>query len=397
MRNILLVAQRELRVGVMKRSFLVTTAIMVAVLVAGIFVLNYFMTREASAQDQEQIAVTSDAASLAPVIEETASTQGLSLDPLIVDDYVSGEDAVLQGDATAMISGTPPDVTITFQSTPDQLILQVLTQALRDQTMAEQIVALGGDPVEFTQVLSSAVPKVAVLEGDIEDFGPDYFMAIVVASLLLFGLIVSGSIISMGVVEEKASRVVEILLATIRPSQLFAGKVLGAGLIGLIQLGVYGGAVFAAVKITGLFDGFDLPVGAPLLAMLGWFVLGFASIGTLWGALSSLVSRQEDVGSVTAPMMFMTMIPFYVGIYLVPNAPESSWTTNLSMAPFFAPFIMPIRQVFTEVPLWQLGLSIALNIAIIPVIVWIAGMIYQRSILHTGSRMKLTEVFTRAA
>ena len=96
-------------------------------------------------------------------------------------------------------------------------------------------------------------------------------------------------------------------------------------------------------------------------------------------------------------MIFAAMIPFYVGIYLVPNAPESAWTVNLSMMPFFAPFVMPIRQVFAEVPGWQLAVSIALNLAVIPLIVWVAGTIYKRSILHIGSRMKLGEVFAKKA
>lgn len=396
MRNILLVARRELQVGVMKRSFLVTTAIMVTLLVVGVFVLDYFISREGDAQNREQVAFTVDADSLIPALQDAAVTQGLILDTVAVEDFAEGEEMVLSGEVEALVAGTSPAVTITFKSAPNQVVVGLVGQALRDQTVADQVLALGGDPAAFSQTVEAAVPAVEVLDGDVESFGPGFFMAIVVASLLLFGLMMSGSIISMGVVEEKASRVVEILLATIRPSQLFAGKVLGAGLVGLIQLSIYGGAVFAAVKITGLFAGLDLPVGGPLLSMLGWFILGFASIGTLWGALASLVSRQEDVGSVTAPMIFMTMIPFYVGIYLVPNAPESSWTTNLSMAPFFAPFVMPIRQVFTDVPAWQMGLAIALNLAIIPLIVWIAGTIYHRSILHTGSRMKLTEVFAKA-
>ncbi len=396
MRNVFLVARRELQVGVMKRSFVVTTVIMVALMVTGIFVLNYFATRDGG-ERTESIAFTADSSVLVPAIEAVAGAQGLVLDAVTVSDRGEGEAAVADGDVAALISGVPPAVEVTFKSSPNQTVMQVVSQALQDQTITDQVLALGGDPEVFTQAVASAVPSVTFLDGDIDDFGPSYMVAVVVASLLLFGLMTSGSIISMGVVEEKSSRVVEILLATIRPSQLFAGKVLGAGLIGLVQLAIYGGGVFAAVKITGLLDGFDLSVGPALFGMLGWFILGFASIGTLWGALSSLVSRQEDVGSVTAPMIFAAMIPFYVGIYLVPNAPESAWTVNLSMMPFFAPFVMPIRQVFAEVPGWQLAVSIALNLAVIPLIVWVAGTIYKRSILHIGSRMKLGEVFAKKA
>ena len=396
MRNILLVARRELQAGVAKKSFLITTAIMVAVLVAGVFVLDYFVTRDAS-DDSEPIVFTSEAESLIATVGATAAAQGLSVAPSTVADAAAGEAAVLDGDAVALVTGTPPEVTVTFRSAPNQTMLQVVTSALQTHTMSAAISDLGGDPAVFTQSLAAAVPQVDVLEGDIEDFGPNYLVSMMVLALLMFGLISSGSIISMGVVEEKASRVVEILLATIRPSELFAGKVLGAALIGLLQLVVYGAGAFAAIQITGILDGFDIPVGPQLISMLGWFLLGFAAIGTLWGALSSLVSRQEDVGAVTGPMMFVVLIPFYVAIYLVPNAPESAWTTNLSMAPILAPFVMPIRQVFTEVPAWQVAMAVTLNLLIVPVIVWAAAKIYHRAILHTGSRMSLREVFAKSA
>lgn len=395
MRNVALVARRELQAGVMKRAFIVVTALMTVLLVVGVFVFDYFLNDQSAQVGHQQVAFAQEAAPLIPVAERVGETHGLVLEPLVVVSAHEGETAVSEGDATAFVSGEPPHVTITFKSSPDPTVLEVLMQATQQQALEQQVVALGGDPVSFEQGLSAAMPSVTSLDGEADDFGPDFFLATVTSSLLLFGLVMSGSIISMGVVEEKSSRVVEILLATIRPTELFAGKVLGAGLIGLLQLTIYGGAVFAAAKIAGLFEGFNVALGASLFGMLGWFILGFAAVGTLWGALSSLVSRQEDVGAVTTPMLFLIMVPFYVGLFLVPNSPEGTWTTNLSMAPFFAPFVMPIRQAFVDVPSWQLALAIALNLAVIPLIVWVAGTVYRRSILHSGARMKLRQVFSK--
>lgn len=396
MRNVLLVARRELRAGIIKKSFLISTAIMVAILVIAVFVLDYFANRDTS-EEATQIAISAETEPLVATLTQTAAAQGTAIETTTLGD-ADGEAAVLDGDAAAFVTGTPPAIAVTFKHNPDVDVIQLLTDALQSQALADEVTKLGGDPAEFTQSIAAAAPDVKVLEGEIENWGPNYLVTIVVLGLLLFGLISSGSIISQGVVEEKASRVVEILLATIRPSELFAGKVLGAGLIGLIQLAIYGAAAYGAVRITGVLDGFDIPVGPQMLAMFGWFLLGFATLGTLWGALASLVSRQEDVGAVSTPMVFAVMIPFYVAIYLVPNAPESAWTTNLSIAPVFAPFVMPIRQVFSAaVPGWQLALAIVLNVVIVPLIVWLAGTIYHRAILHTGSRMTLSEVFTKAA
>lgn len=397
MRNILLVARRELEAGVAKKSFIISTAIMVVILVAGVFVLNYFLNRESGDDAREHIAISAEAEALLPALETVAAAQGIGVDSSVVTDDATGEAAVVDGAAAAYIHGTPPNITVAFKSSPNETILQLVTDAMQTQAMTDAVLDLGGDPAAFADQIATVYPGVSLIEGSIEDFGPNYFMAMVVLALLMFGLISSGSIISQGVVEEKASRVVEILLATIRPSELFAGKVLGAGLIGLLQLLIYGAAAYGAIAITGLFEGFDIPIGPQLLGMLGWFLLGFAAIGTLWGALSSLVSRQEDVGAVTGPMMFVILIPFYVAIYLVPNAPDSVWTANLSMAPILAPFVMPIRLVFADVPAWQLAVSIGLNVLIVPVIVWLAAKIYHRAVLHTGSRMKLGEVFAKNA
>lgn len=396
MRNILLVARRELEAGVVKKSFIISTVVMIVVLVAGIFIMDYFVNRD-SGETAEQVAFTSESEVLAPAIEGNALAHGTEIDAITVADDAEGEAAVLDGDATAFITGTPPEITVHFASSPNDSVLQIVTTALQTQAMEDAVLDLGGDPDAFAAEITTAAPNVSLLEGDIEEFGPNYFLAMLVLALLLFGLINSGSIISMGVVEEKASRVVEILLATIKPSELFAGKVLGAGLIGLIQLLIYGAAAFGAITITGIFEGFDIPVGGQLLSMLMWFLLGFAAIGTLWGALSSLVSRQEDVGAVTGPMMFVVLIPFYVAMFLVPNSPDSVWTTNLSMAPILAPFVMPIRQVFGDVPAWEMAVAVGLNVAIVPIIVWVAAKVYHRAVLHTGSRMKLGDVFKKQA
>src|SRR5699024_2769995 len=174
-----------------------------------------------------------------------------------------------------------------------------------------------------------------------DQFGPQYLLAVVSISLLLFTLIRTGSLIAMGVVEEKTSRAVEILLATIRPSELLAGKILGLGIVGLAQVIILRGAAGAAMAFSGLFDGFEINLGGTMLIVLVWFLLGFALYALLFGGFAALISRQEEIGAVTTPLMFLLIVPFYLAMFLVPSDPGSTVVRIMSQVPFFSPFMVP--------------------------------------------------------
>lgn len=400
MKNVWLVAKRELAVNLLKKSAVISTVIMLALIVGGIFVMDYFINKDAGETPLYEVAVTTDAAPLTESLYAAASAAGAQLSTFEVDvsdplEVFQGDDVESDADAFAAVGGSPAAPIVAFANSADEALVAIVTQAAQSYVVSAQLTALGGDPVEFSAALAAATPQVEIASPGAGFDGPTYFFAIIMLSLMMFGLMQSGSLISMGVVEEKTSRVVEILLATIKPSQLFAGKILGIGLIALIDLALYAAAFVAATQASGLFEGYQIEVGPQLLGLLGWFVLGFFLYAIIWGALSALVSRQEDVGSVTAPMIFAVLIPFYVAIYLVPNQPDSVLTANLSMAPLLAPFLMPVRAAFVAVPGWQYAVAIGLNAALVPVLIWAAARIYHRGVLHTGSRMKLAEVFRR--
>src|SRR5699024_4956730 len=183
----------------------------------------------------------------------------------------------------------------------------------------------------------------------------------------------------------------EILLATIRPGQLLGGKVLGIGIMALAQVVLFAAAGIISAMAAGLFSAGDINLGLSALTLIGWFLLGFALYVSLFGGLASLVSRQEDAGVVTTPMIFGMMIPFYLAIYLIPNAPDTAWTKILSYIPFFAPFMMPVRSAFEAVQGWEVALAVGLCVVSIPLVIWVGGRIYSRAVLHTGGRVRLRE------
>ncbi|MFI7640022.1 ABC transporter permease [Nonomuraea sp. NPDC049400] len=214
----------------------------------------------------------------------------------------------------------------------------------------------------------------------------------VVLVLVLFMLLMGQvMMVAMGVVEEKGSRIVEILLSTVRPWQLLAGKIIGLGVVGLINLVTILIVGFGAATASGLAS--DFPPGIPgLLAMvLVWFVLGYAFFATLAAAFASLVSRQEEVSTVMTPLTMTIMITYFVAFYAT-NDPTGTLATVVSYVPPFSSMVMPVRMAATELPLWQVGASMAAMVLAVLVVLGFGAKIYERAVLRTGARLKLGDV-----
>jgi ABC-2 type transport system permease protein len=202
--------------------------------------------------------------------------------------------------------------------------------------------------------------------------------------------------VAQGVVEEKSSRVVELLLTTIRPWQLMLGKVLGIGFVGLAQL-----LLTAAVGVGfGLATGVltfpaGLAAGIAVWAVV-WFLLGYFVYALMFAALGALVSRQEDVGGVTSPALMVIILPYVLGISILPADPENSLLALLSLIPLFAPTLMPMRIAMGVAAPWEIALSTGLTVLLIVAFVWLAGRIYGNAVLRMGSRIRLRDAFRSA-
>ncbi|AQZ66220.1 possible ABC transporter, permease component [[Actinomadura] parvosata subsp. kistnae] len=210
--------------------------------------------------------------------------------------------------------------------------------------------------------------------------------------LLLFMLLMGQIVmVAMGVVEEKGSRIVEILLAAVRPWQLLGGKILGLGVVGLINLGTILVIGLAASSVSGLAADFPPGMVGLVVAVLVWFVLGYAFFATLSAAFASLVSRQEEVNTVLTPLTMMIMVTYFVSFY-VTNEPTGTLATVLSYVPPFSSMVMPVRMAATEVPMWQVGLSMLAMALAVVVVLKIGSTVYERAVLRTGARLKFGEV-----
>jgi ABC-2 type transport system permease protein len=182
---------------------------------------------------------------------------------------------------------------------------------------------------------------------------------------------------------------VEIVLATVRPTQLLAGKIVGIGLVGLLQLAIVGAAGFVLVARTHVLT---IPaLGASAIAGdLLWFVLGFYLYAMAFAAASSLVSRQEEIGDVTAPITIFLVLG-YLLVFVVVSDPSGVPGTVLSLLPPFAPVLMPVRMATGDAPAWQVLLALALTLTAAGALTWPAGRICANSILRLGARVRVLD------
>jgi len=209
-----------------------------------------------------------------------------------------------------------------------------------------------------------------------------------VAVVILYGQLLGyGFWVASGVVEEKATRVIELLLAAIRPRQLLAGKVIGIGVLGLGQLlligavGVVIGAAAGQLDVTG-------DVVSAVGVVLAWFVLGFGLYSCAFAVAGALVPRQEEIQAVTAPLTVIIVASFFLSFGALDD-PNSSLARVLSFVPPSAPLVMPVRMIAGNAAAWEVVAAIAVTLLAALALIALAARIYGAAVLRTGSRVSL--------
>jgi ABC-2 type transport system permease protein len=213
--------------------------------------------------------------------------------------------------------------------------------------------------------------------------------------LILIGIFSFGFTVLTGVVEEKQSRVVEVVLSTVRPRDLLMGKVLGIGILGLLQLGVF---VVAGVLATLLTQEIDVPLVTPgTVLLLGiWFVLGYTLYSTALGFLGALASRMEEASNASTPVTVVAMISYFVAIFSVIEDPSGIVAQIATYLPPSAPFVVPLRVAFDAIGPVEIGLAMLSTIIGIYVLFTIGARVYAGAVLQTAGRMKLRDAWRSA-
>ncbi|ABD11963.1 ABC transporter permease [Frankia sp. CcI156] len=398
-RVIRLIARREIVTRTRSRAFRITTGLFV--LGIGAMVLLTSLTGGSSAS---RIAFTAVDFRQAATVEAAARSLGENVEVRAVADRAVGERAVLDGDVDAFVrvvatpgaAGNAVYRVVVKKELGDRLT-SVLSLAARQVALERQVVGLGGDPAVVGRAVSAATVQVSALRPASERDGARLLLGLLSGGLIYLSLLIFGPAVAQGVIEEKSSRVVELLLATVRPWQLMAGKVIGIGAVALGQLTLIGVVGVSLGLTTGQLDiPAGIAIGSVALALL-WYLLGFAVYALLFAAAGALVSRQEDAGGVTAPMILLIVVPYVLGISVLPGSPDSGLILALAMIPLFAPVLMPMVIGIGSVAGWQVVVAMALTLALIGALVWLAGRVYGNAVKRGGTRVSIREALGTSA
>ncbi len=386
-RAVFLVARREFLTKVRTKSFLLGTLVIVAVMAGYVLLQTVLIDRS----ERSTVALSGQATVLAEPLKQTAKSFGRDIEIVDVTDVAAAEQRVRAGELDVLVSGAPDALRVVVKERLNDELRNSIDLLVKQQVLNAQLAEVGLDPAVVAKNVENAKVDVVALEPSDSQRGQRLAVGLVIAALLYYSLLVYGTMVAQGVVEEKSSRVVEILLSTLRPWQLLLGKVIGLGLVGLLQLVLIGGIGLVLSSVSGVLDITGVAGGALAIGVL-WYLLGFFLYATVYAAAASLVPRQEELQSVMAPISMVIVIVFVMGINLMIANPSGTLVTVLSVLPPFAPILMPGRMAMGVAPTWQVLLAVVLAIGAVAAITWLGGKVYSNAVLRTGSRVKLRDV-----
>ena len=375
-----LVARREVVERAREKSFLVSTGLTLLIVIGVVLVPPALGLGD---PPTFRVAFAAEAQAEADAARQVA--QQLDVDLEVVDADGAVRSRVADGDLDAQVQADR--IVVDEELEPE--LEQVLQAAHRQVRATEALADAGLDPQVVAQ--AQEVPALQVDPLDPPDPDADARRGIVsVGTFVLYGQLIGyGFWVATGIVEEKSSRVVEVLLATVRPRALLAGKVLGIGVLALGQLLLVALLGVGAAAAAGVIDVGPSAV-EPVLLLLGWFVLGFAFYACLFAAGAARVSRQEDLQSVTTPGTLLVLVSFFASFY-VSDSPDSTAGRVLGVLPPFSALVAPVRAAGGTTAWWEAPLAVALMLLAVAGLVVLAARVYEGSVLRMGGTVGLRE------
>ncbi|MGH3466435.1 MAG: ABC transporter permease [Thermocrispum sp.] len=382
-----LVAQRELNTRLRTKSFAIGTAVIIAVIAA------YLLLQASIFGDAERsdVGLSGQASNLAAPLEAAGEALQIEVHTSVVTDDAQARAKLEADELDAVVSGNPAELTVLVRTELDPKLRAALTGISQQQVLAGELAKVGvADPAAVLAQANQADVRVDPLDPAGQEQAQRLGIGLIMVFLLFMAISSYGALVAQGVVEEKSSRVVEILLATVRPWQLLLGKVIGLGIVGLVQMVIIAGVGLLMATASGVVTLSGVAIGTLAWGVL-WYLLGFLLYATIFAAAGSLVSRQEDTQSVLTPVTMVLTIGFVVGLNLMIQNPDSTASAVLSHVPLLSPILMPGRITAGDVAAWEIALSIGLTLATVALFTWLGGRVYANAVLRTGSRMKLTD------
>ncbi len=390
-RQIFELAKRDFMQRAKSKAFL-----MAMVLTVGIVIIIGPLISLASGEDEASvIALVGDQPAGS---EEAIRQQSVALDIDVVmerfPDSATAETALADGAVAVVVNGTTE---LVFNKESSLRLSAAITSGIAtaqrqinaaDMGLSEADVGSLLFPLQFTE---RTIEPAATDEDEATEVA-----ALVGLMLLYISILMFGQFVMMGVMEEKQTRVVEVVLSRVKPTQVLVGKVLGIGLLGLIQIVAMGAALIFTVSVADLAD-FDLTgIGVKVLGLLIlWYLLGYAFYSFMYGALGATISRQEDMQGVAMLPVLLILPGFFFG-QLALLEPDMWLNRVASFVPFWSPMVMAVRSTTADVPLWEVLVAIALLIVTTALLIKLGGRIYRGAILQSGKKTKLRAAWRSA-
>jgi ABC-2 type transport system permease protein len=432
MSHIQAVARREARVRIRTRTFVLGTAFLVFGVVAIALVPVIVQYVEGNATQRVAVYVgasdlgTDPAPTLRALLNATPSTGAVEVSPstheavtiTTVNDLAAARAEVTAGRTNAVLAiERGPDAELVFTLyTNDPATgrtAQLIGQAASAVAVADRLDRLGVAPADQAALFGPATyavkwpdPTRTEPTQDSAAMGSSYLLAFGITLLIFMMIVLYGNWVAMSVVEEKSSRVMEVILNAATPFELLGGKVLGVGAAAALQylaILVAGGLALVlqdrvAAAVLGSSAGVSLPEGLTITLLVlfcVYGVLGFLLYAVLYAAAGSLVSRQEDVNGAVMPMTMVTLVGYMIAVYAATGLLDirAGWVAILSQVPFISPFLMPSRIAAGDVSGWEVALSIAILLVTIPAALWIAARVYAAGVLLYGQRPSMRAVW----
>jgi ABC-2 type transport system permease protein len=380
-----LVAERGLLENVRSRSFKVITGLLLLLSIAAVAIPQIL---GAQGTTYTLATIGKAPAGLVATLDAAGRPAGFTVTYVSRLDEAAVRKAVRDGDATAGLAGG----TLYTSAKSAGTFPVVIAQAVVSLETTRRLTEAGLSPQQVASIQSIRPPK-QVIAGPVDNVGR-VGVGVGVGIVLYLALVLAGTAIATTVAMEKSTRISEVLLAILRPSQVLVGTVMAVGIVTLVQLLVLATPGAVALRVTDKIG--VPPVAAGDLGLaVAWFVLGFALYAFVFAAAAALVNKITEVNSAILPVTLILVASYIVALAVVAPDPSSAWSVAVSMFPLSAPLVMPVRWASGQVPVYQLLLAMALTAATAVLLVSVASSIYRRALLITGHRVRLREMIPK--
>jgi ABC-2 type transport system permease protein len=387
MSNVVLIAIREVTERLRSKAFLVSNAVIVVLILAAV-VVPALIADDAETRLGHLGGEAEQVAQLA-LLQQDAFDAELELAPIA--DRAAAEQALQDGEADAVVLD-PTTVLVEDRLGPrlEALLASAASAvavdaALSDAglTPADRMALFAIEPL----VIESRVERADA----VDPFDPSV-LVVYGAVFLLYGLLAMyGQWVAQGIVEEKQSRVIEVLLAAVRPTELLAGKILGLGVLGLVQILLFAGLAAGGLTLTEVID---MPAASwrSVALVIPWYVLGYALYAMLFAAAGSLVARVEELQSAVMPAILILVGALFAAQFAL-AVPDSTVATVTGIVPFTAPIVQPILLAVGQSTWWEVIVAIVVALATIAAMLPLTARLYRGGVLRTGSRVSFKEAW----